>query len=110
MRETKCRATRLADGETIYGYYLPFTPIIPEFEKVPCIIDDEGYFYAIDKCTLQQLCGYDDNGDEIYEGDVVCDDCGEYTISLNDMTVVDVNGHVEHAPAYMFIKKKGVKK
>ncbi len=55
----KFRGKRLSDGQTIYGYY--------HERGGDAYIDD----WRVDPDTVAQLCGYDRNGDEVYEGDAV---------------------------------------
>lgn len=64
------RGTRLSDGQTIFGFY--------HERAADAYIDD----WRVDPDSVAQLCGYDRNGDELYDGDRVLvdskwDDCAE---------------------------------
>lgn len=83
----KFRGVRLSDGQTIYGYY--------HERGADAYIDD----WRVDFDTVAQFCGYDRNGNEVYEGDRVLvdgkwDDCAElvartasYDASLGSVTL-----------------------
>jgi hypothetical protein len=63
--------------------------------------------YPVHEKTIQQFCGYDDNGEEVYEGDIVTDGELEYVVGLDDVTLYFKSGSkIDHAPIYNFIKKQ----
>lgn len=55
----KFRGKRLSDGQTIYGCY--------HERGGDAYIDD----WRVDPDSAAQLCGYDRNGAEVYDGEVV---------------------------------------
>ena len=59
----KFRGRRPA-GEWIYGSYI-------KGEKYSYIIDNEHGQCIVEPGSVSQLVGYDKNGDEVYEGDVI---------------------------------------
>lgn len=70
-------------GEYVYGDFVHRGPL----ESKPGIIDDEDFYNEIDPDSVAQLCGYDRDGNEVYEGDILV---GTYN---NEWTAVLV-----HAP------------
>lgn len=47
---------------TVYGFYV-------EREGKPYIVNDVGTMVSVDENSVAQLIDYDDEGNEIYEGD-----------------------------------------
>lgn len=71
MRTIKFRGARMSDGATIYGYY--------HVRAGDAYIDD----WRVKPETVAQFVGFDANGDEVYEGDLVATDDGdEYEADL----------------------------
>lgn len=79
MREIKFRAKK-KDGQYIYGYLVnpricyektKYAIESPEFDPVPVIEE-----------TIQQFCGYDSEGNEVYEGDEVIAHDKTYKVEL----------------------------
>ena len=76
----KFRGKRIKDGKMIYGdleHY--FKDVCIRYED-----KDEPLTYFIDKVvkdSIAQLCGYDAEGNEVYEGDVIFD--AEHNDTLN---------------------------
>ena len=54
-----------AVGE-VYGFYV-------ERESKPYIVNEFGTMVSVDKESVVQLCGYDYDGAEVYEGDILKD-------------------------------------
>lgn len=61
MRQIKFRGVRMSDGETIYGYY---------YVRAGDAYIDE---WRVEPDTVAQLVGYDNDGEEVYEGDELKD-------------------------------------
>lgn len=95
MREIKFRG-KTPDGKTIYGSYVPFDyanfgvmvgRVFNDFQtyiehhRGHGIMDEQGKIHAVIQESVQQFCGVDSNGDEVYEGDAVIDDYGNEYIA-----------------------------
>ena len=48
----------------VYGFYV-------EREGKPYIVDDAGNWVSVERASLRQLCGFDADGNEVYEMDKV---------------------------------------
>lgn len=66
MRPIKFRGKRLCDDQWVYGYFWE-----NKIAGDSLIITDEGD-EAVDPDTVGQFVCLDANGNEVYEGDVVC--------------------------------------
>lgn len=71
-----CRAKALKTGEMVCGYYVKHiysdtTARPPERGYVGYISDDGYSFVEVDPSTKQRYVGIDENGDPLFEGDVV---------------------------------------
>ena len=74
MRHIKFRG-RDKRGNVFYGSYNQDMGIIDDWEYAAC--------HAVDDKDVAQFVGYDKNGKEVYEGDVLVDEYGaEYEIGL----------------------------
>ena len=79
MREIKFRGTA-ATGLKVYGSLVErcYSTGILYYQ----IVDKRGNEYSVDKESISQFCGYDSEGNEIYEGDEVIADGKTYTVAL----------------------------
>jgi uncharacterized phage protein (TIGR01671 family) len=85
MREIKFRGKRLDTGEWVYGYY--YTQIITHAgnrkSRDHFIRTEQNIRYEVDPATVGQYTGLKDkHGQEIYEGDIVCDSLGVGVVSF----------------------------
>ena len=71
-REIKFRG-RDRRGNVFYGSYDQSTATINDFEYAEC--------HAVEPESVAQLIGYDVNGKEIYEGDVVIGEYGDKVVA-----------------------------
>ena len=71
MRTIKFRGARMSDGETIYGYY--------NVRGGDAYIDE----WRVKPNTVAQLVGFDDNGEDVYEDDILISNDGEFDIGLS---------------------------
>ena len=73
MRPINFRGKRVADGEFVYG---GFTHVHPEFYVGGRQVKPD---------SVAQLVGYDMDGNEVYEGDILVDELEqEYTAEIYD--------------------------
>ena len=66
MRTIKFRGVG-TDGKTSYGSFVSIMPM----SSFPAIIDGNGFYHEVKPESIAQLVGYDANGKEVYEGDIV---------------------------------------
>lgn len=60
-------------GNVFYGSYNQNMGVIDDWEYAAC--------HAVDDEDVAQLCGYDKNGSEVYEGDTLIDENGNEHIA-----------------------------
>ena len=72
MRTIKFRGISERTGEFVYGYYVPTCPM----SSNPGIVDDE-FVHEVKSESVAQLVGYDADGEEVYEGDVLIGEHGD---------------------------------
>lgn len=69
MKEIKFRGRREFSDEYIFGYYAcHHYPTLGDFHF---IVDEHGTQTSVDPESVKQLCGYDADGNEVYEDDTV---------------------------------------
>lgn len=84
MRKIKFRGKR-ANGEFVFGSYC--CEVYCDIAKLHVIIDERGEEFSIDSNSVDQLVGYDANGNEVYEGDRLTDaDGNEHVARLESVT------------------------
>ena len=94
MREIRFRGKRKDNGEWVHGL-LSYESDSVEVSKI--MVDDNGYSHYIDLNTVDQYTGLkDENGKEIYEGDIVTACWYDYEEPSHDMT-----GIVEFTEGWM---------
>lgn len=67
----KFRAKTLK-GEFVFGDFISRGPEAGR----PGIIDEQDFYHEVDPDTVVQLVGYDEDENEVYEGDILTDDRG----------------------------------
>ena len=80
MREIKFRARALGMGFMVDGSLVE--RYSENGSKYYQIIDRYGDEYPVSTKSISQLCGYDANGNEVYEGDEVVAHDKIYTVEL----------------------------
>lgn len=94
MREIKFRGVAL-DGEPVYG------DLAQDLKNGMYFIADR----RVDYWSIRQLAGFDFDGNELYEGDVVTDRFGEeFTVSL-DAVVNGEDVRLMDDDTYKYTKK-----
>lgn len=87
MQEFKFRGVDINTGEFVYAELDEI--IIADRHDILGITKNNGFFY-VDASTLARLVGYDSDGREVYEGDILVDAFGnEFTARLHPMGVND---------------------
>mgnify|MGYP007069909634 FL=1 len=81
MRTIKFRGRSATTKIFVYGFYCKQgntgLPKILTFKK-----GFQGFYpVVVEEDSIAQLCGYDKNGKEVYEGDTLIDDIGEEYIA-----------------------------
>lgn len=67
MRKIKFRGEDLHTGELVYGDFVHYVP-----QSSFCgIVDQDGFLHEIKTNSQAQLVGYDKQGREVYQGDVM---------------------------------------
>lgn len=74
---------RLASGKYVYGDIVQWCG----FDKPRICSWDNGVIYDVEPDSVRQLIGYDCNGREVYEGDVLVDDNDHCKPPMNEFTV-----------------------
>ena len=59
------------NGHYVYGHYLTCTHGAENEDKVLWIGDEVNGYHIVAEDSLAQLVGYDSNGNEVYEDDIV---------------------------------------
>ena len=78
----KFRGRGLKDKKLYYGSYVQTMPQ----SSFPAILDNDGFYNEVDPESVAQFVGYDCNGDEVYEGDILENDSGgEFKASLKSI-------------------------
>ena len=77
-RPIKFRGKRVNNGEFVFGDLMHMTG-----NRIGIIFDKRVAAVEVEPDSVAQLVGYDKNGAEVYEGDIVCDKHGiHYVVRL----------------------------
>ena len=87
----KFRGNDIGTGEYVYGKYLTCTHARSLEEKQTWIGDEDNDFHIIQEDSLARLVGYDRNGNEIYEGDIIVLWGCNYIAAINSVSVNEDN-------------------
>ena len=79
-RKIKFRGRDINTGEVIFGDLRHIGIRTYIFKEAQCYYDEE--LIEVDEDSIAQLVGFDRDGREVYEGDIVADDIAEYVTHL----------------------------
>ena len=77
MRTFKFRGKSLRSGEKVFGSLVVSKLRDENYKEIAQIIDENGKIFEVDKDSVMQLVGYDADGNEVYETDMLVDNYGE---------------------------------
>lgn len=93
----KFRGKSINTGTIVYGDLINVRTSLN-----PTIVTDSGASYTVDDSSVAQLIGLDENGNEVYEGDMVQDNLGNtYTAEISKLILPQ--NTLSHTEALQFL-------
>lgn len=98
MRPIKFRGRDINTDEYRYGDFVRYVPM----SSFPGIVSEDGFVCEVAPDTIAQLVGYDKDGKEVYEGDIVVEEFVDGYVKENIARLESMTQDPETSCFYFF--------